>query len=124
MRNAIKLRSGNSCNPQLAKQTNKHYLGDLRREGPQCIKPDSGTHILGASHHHLKGLYIERHGEAIMEAAQGGCLTVLVADDGGMAASQDILHNTEYHSNVLSNKPESSLLRMRPDILIFHIPKR
>ena len=125
VRNAIKLRYGTFWNAKLGKRFNKAYLGRIS-DGtcPLCNNADSGTHVLGAcSHRYLKGLYIERHneavaivGKAIMEGAKGGRLTILVADAGrvtGLAA------NDRIPQQVLSNISGSLLQRMRPDILMF-----
>ena len=89
LRNALKLRHGTFWNAKLARHFQKPYFGKTSDgKCPFCKNPDSGTHVLGACTHRLvKGLYIERHneavataGKAIMEGAKGGCLAVLMAD--------------------------------------------
>ena len=128
VRKAIKLRYGPFWNVKLAKQFNKPYLGRISDVTcPLCNNPDSGTHVLGAcNHRYLKGLYIERHieavaivGKAIMDGAKGGCLTALVADAGRHGRVTGLAANDRIPQQVLSNVPGSILQRMRPDILIF-----
>ena len=77
-------------------------------------------------HHYLKGLYIDRHneavaivGKAIMEGAKGGCLTTFVADAGRHGRVTGLAANDRIPQQVLSNVPKSLQQRMRPDILIF-----
>ena len=92
-----------------------------------------GTHVLGACTHKLlkllKGLYIERHneavatvGKAIMEGAKGGLqhgLAVLMADAGRHGKVTGLSNESRIPSHVLPDVPEASLCRMRPDILLF-----
>ena len=83
--------------------------------------------MLGAcAHRSLKGLYIERHneavaiaGEAIMKGAKGGCLTTLVADAGWHGKVSGLTEVSRIPHQVLSDVPEASLRRMRPDMLTF-----
>ena len=91
VRNALKLRHGTFWNAKLARRFQKPYLGKASDDKcPLCKNPDSGTRVLGACTHRLvKGLYIEKHneavataGKAIMEGAKGGCLAVLMTDAG------------------------------------------
>ena len=128
VRNAIKLRYGTFWNAKLAKRFNKPYLGRISvGTCPLCNNPDSDTHVLGAcSHRYLKGLYIERHneavaivGKAIMEGAKGGCLTTLVADAGRHGRVTGLAANDRIPQQVLSHVPGSLLQHMRPDILKF-----
>ena len=91
VRNALKLRHGTFWNAKLARRFQKPYLGKASDgKCPLCRNSDSGTHVLGVCTHRLvKGLYIEKHneavataGKAIMEGAKGGCLAVLMTDAG------------------------------------------
>ncbi len=94
---------------------------------PLCGAPDSGTHVLGAcTHRRLKGLYIERHneavaiaGKAIMEGEKGGCLTVLMADAGWHGKVTGLSDVPRIPRQVLPDVPEATLQRLRPDILLF-----
>ena len=91
-----------------------------------CKNPDCGTHVLGACTHRLvKGLYIERHneavataGKAIMEAAKGGCLAVLMADAGWHGKVSGLSVESRFLSQVLRDVPKSMLRRMHPDMLL------
>ena len=72
-----------------------------------------------------KGLYIERHneavataGKAIMEGAKGGCLAVLMADAGWHGKVTGLSVESRIPSQVLRGVPESMLCRMRPDMLL------
>ena len=129
VRNTIKLRHGMFWNAKLAMRFCKPYIGADLSNGacPLCSAPDSGTHVLGACNHKLlKGLYIERHneavatvGKAIMEGAKGGCLAVLMADAGRHGKVTGLSNESRIPSHVLPDVPEASLRRMRPDILLF-----
>ena len=127
VRNALKLRHGTFWNAKLARHFQKPYLGKAS-DGrcPLCKNPDSGTHVLGACTHRLiKGLYIERHneavataGKAIMEGAKGGCLAVLMADAGWHGNVTGLSVESRIPSQVPRDVPESMLCRMRPDMLL------
>ncbi len=78
-------------NAKLAMRFQKPYLGKPSDgKCSLCKQPDSGTHTLGAcTHQHMKGLYIERHNEAVacvskavMEGGKGGCFTAMMVDAG------------------------------------------
>ena len=130
VRNALKLRHGKFWNAKLARCFQKPYLGKTSDGNcPLCGNSDSGTHVLGACTHKLvKGLYIERHneavatvGKAIMEGAKGykgGCLAVLTADAGWHGRVMGLCVESRIRSQVLRNVPESMLRRMRPDMLL------
>ena len=75
----------------MARCFQKPYLGKPSDGNfPLCRNPDPGTHVLGVCTHRLvKGLYIERHneavaivGRAIMGGTKAGCLAVLMANAG------------------------------------------
>ena len=129
VRNTIKLRHGTFWNAKLAKRFCKPYIGASISDGmcPLCGAPDSGTHVLGAcTHKLLKGLYIERHneavatvGKAIMEGARGGCLAVLMADAGWHGKVTGLSDESRIPRQVLPDVPEAELRRMRPDIMLF-----
>ena len=93
---------------------------------PLCKNPDSGTHVLGACTHRLiEGLYIERHnkavvtaGKAIMEGAKGGGLAMLMAEAGWHGKVTGLCVESRIPSQVLRDVPESTLCRMRPDMLL------
>ena len=128
VRNTLRLRFGTFWNAKLAKRFRQPYLGRISDANcPLCKQPDSGTHVLGAcAHRHLKGLYIERHneavaiaGEAIMKGAKGGCLTTLVVDAGWHGKVSGLTEVSRIPPQVLNELPEASLRRMRPDMLIF-----
>ena len=79
-----------------------------------------------ATHKLLKGLYNERHneavasvGKAIMEGAKGGCLAVLMADAGRHGKVTGLSNESRTPSHVLPDVLEASLCRMRPDIFAF-----
>lgn len=129
IRNTIKLRFGTFWNAKLAMRFRKPYNEQKISDGkcPLCGGLDSGTHVLGACTHRLiKGLYIERHneavaavGKAIMEGAKGGCLAVLMADAGWHGNVTDLSDESRIPSQVLPDVPKVALRRMRPDILLF-----
>ena len=69
----------------------------------------------------VKGIYIERHieavataGKAIMEGAKGGCLALMMADAGWHGKVTGLSVESRIPSQVLSDVPESMLRRMRP----------
>ena len=129
VRNTLKLRHGTFCNAKLAQRFRRPYIGDNVSDGtcPLCDAPDSGTYVLGAcTHKHVKGLYIERHneavaaaGKAIMEGARGSCLAVLMADAGLHGKVTGLSDVSRISRQVLPNVPETMLRRMGPDILLF-----
>ena len=127
VRNALKLRHGTFWNAKLARRFQKPYLGKTSDgKCPLCKNPDSGTHVLGGCTHRLvKGLYIERHneavavvGKAIMEGAKGGCLAILMADAGWHGKVTGLCAETRIPRQVLPGVPEDMLRRMRPDLLL------
>ena len=74
----------------------------------------------------LKGLYIERHNEAVailgksvMEGAKGGCLAVLMTDAGWHGKVTGLSLESRIPAEVLPDVPDAMLRRMRPDILLF-----
>ena len=115
-------------NAKLAQRFRRPYLGDTVSDGNCSLRgdPDSGTHVLGAcTHKHVKGLYIERHneavaaaGKAIMEGAKGGFLAVLMAD-GLHGKVTGLSDESRIPRQVLPHVPETMLCRKRPDILLF-----
>ncbi len=128
VRNALRLRYGAFWNAKLAVRFQKPYLGKPSDgKCPLCKQPDSGTHTLGAcTHQHMKGLYIERHNEAVacvskafMEGRKGGCLTALVIDAGWHGKVTGIAAFERIPQQVLPSMPDSVLKRMRPDLLLF-----
>ena len=115
----------------MALRFRKSYLGKpATARCPLCGDPDSGSHILGAcKNRHLKGLYIERHneavaalGRAIMQGAKGGCLSALVADAGWHGTVTGLAELDRIPQQALPNVPAQCLRRMRPDMLIFERP--
>ncbi len=70
VRSSLRLRYGAFWNAKLTMRFQGPYLGkpsDGKCPGQSlCKQLDSGTHTLGAcTHQHMKGLYIERHNEAV-----------------------------------------------------------
>ena len=130
VRNALKLRHGTFWNAKLARHFQKPYLGKTSDgKCPLCRNPDSGTtgtHGLGACTYRLvKGLYIERHneavayaGKAIMKGANGGCLALLMADAGWHGKFTGLSVESRIPSQVMKDVPESMHGRMRPDMLL------
>ncbi len=128
VRNALRLRYGAFWNAKLAMRFQKPYLGEPSDGNcPLCKQPDSGTHTLGAcAHRHMKGLYIERHNEAVacvskafMEGKKGGCLTALMIDAGWHGKVTGIAAFERIPLQVLPSMPDAVLKRMRPDLLLF-----
>ena len=74
----------------------------------------------------MKGLYIERHNEAVacvskavMEGSKGGCLTAMMVDAGWHGKVTGIAASNRIPQQVLTNVPEAVVKRMRPDLLLF-----
>ena len=54
-----------------------------------------------------------------MKGPKGGCLTTLVADAGWHGKGAGLTEVSRIPHQVLSDVPQASLRRMRPDMLIF-----
>ncbi len=74
----------------------------------------------------MKGLYIERHNEAVacvskavMEGRKGGCLTALMVDAGWYGKVTGIATSDRIPQQVLAGVHDIVLKRMRPDLLPF-----
>ena len=92
--------------------------------GP-AVSPLQTLARMSCTHRLVKGLYIERHneavepaGKAIMEGAKGGCLAVLMADAGWHGKVTGLSVESTIPSQRLRDAPESMLCRMRPDMLL------
>ena len=128
VRNALRLRYGAFWNAKLAVRFQKPYLGKPSDgKCPLCKQPDSGTHTLGAcTHRQMKGLYIERHNEAVacvskavMEGRKGGCLTAMMVDAGWHDKVTSVATSERIPQQVLTGVLAAVLKRMRPDLLLF-----
>ncbi len=69
----------------------------------------------------MKGLYIERHNEAVaciskavMEGRKGGCLTAMMVDAGWHGKVTAIAASDRIPQQVLTDVPEAVVKRMRP----------